>query len=137
MCFASMTKGVFALAIQSFVTADSMGVFPELKHFMGKHNPGTLEIVNKGIVEVPPKAWRWINEMQQIGAMMKDEGGFSRELRGFKGINPVLTHGCLIIVIAEDTVLGSEQIGHRKRGTTVEDVVAAVREGMATKEKVE
>lgn len=80
MCFASMTKGVFALAIQSFVTADSMGVFPELKYYMGKHNPGTLEIVNKGIVGVPPKAWRWINEMQQIGAMMKDEGGFSGEL---------------------------------------------------------
>jgi hypothetical protein len=64
-------------------------------------------------------------------------------------MNPVLTHDCLVLscrfreigevyrVVAEDTVLGSEQIGQRKRGTTVEDVVAAVREGMATKEKVE
>ncbi|KAL4764927.1 6-phosphogluconate dehydrogenase [Aspergillus foveolatus] len=129
MCFASMTKGIFALAIQSFVTADSMGIFPELKHYMGKHNPGTLEIVNKGVVGMPSKAWRWINEMQQIGAMMEGEGGFSGEL--FREIGEVYR------VVAEDTVLGSEQVGQRKRGTTVEDVVAAVREGIATKEKVE
>ncbi|KAL4749252.1 hypothetical protein BDW72DRAFT_204976 [Aspergillus terricola var. indicus] len=129
MCFASMTKGVFALAIQSFVTAESMGIFPELKHYMGKHNPGILEIVNKGVVGMPSKAWRWINEMQQIGAMMEDEGGFSGGL--FREIGEVYR------VVAEDTALGSEQIGQRKRGTTVEDVVAAVREGMEMKEKVE
>ncbi|KAL4820044.1 6-phosphogluconate dehydrogenase [Aspergillus spinulosporus] len=129
MCFASMTKGVFALAIQSFVTAESMGIFSELKHYMGKHNPKTLEIVNKGIVGMPSKAWRWINEMQQIGAMMEDEGRFSGGL--FREIGEVYR------VVAEDTALGSEQTGQRKRGTTVEDVVAVVREGMAMKEKVE
>ncbi|KAL4978623.1 hypothetical protein BDW66DRAFT_158131 [Aspergillus desertorum] len=121
MCFASMTKGLFALAIQSFVAAESMGVFPELKRYMAEHNPRTLEIVTKGVVGMPPKAWRWINEMQQIGAMMEEEGGFSGGL-----------------VVAEDTALGSEQIGHRVQGTTVEDVVALMREGMEkNKEKME
>ncbi|KAL5003400.1 6-phosphogluconate dehydrogenase [Aspergillus recurvatus] len=130
MCFASMTKGVFALAIQSFVTAESMGVFPELKRYMGKHNLETLEIANKGVVGMPPKAWRWINEMQQIGAMMEGEGGFSAGL--FREIGEVYR------VVAEDTALGLEQTGRRERGTTVEDVVAMMREGMEKKkEKVE
>ncbi|RDW90515.1 DUF1932 domain-containing protein [Aspergillus mulundensis] len=130
MCFASMTKGVYALAIQSFVTAESMGVFPELKRYMGEHNPGTFEIVNKGVVGMPPKAWRWVNEMQQIGAMMEEEGGFERGL--YEEIGEVYR------VVAEDTALGLEQTGRRERGTTVEDVVAVMREGMKRKkEKLE
>jgi hypothetical protein len=41
-------------------------------------------------------------------------------------------------VVAEDTALGQEQPGRRERGTTVDDVVAVMREGMkATKEKLE
>ncbi|KAL5051635.1 hypothetical protein BDW71DRAFT_171504 [Aspergillus fruticulosus] len=129
MCFASMTKGVFALAIQSFVTAESMGVFPELKRYMGKHNPETLDFVNKGVVGMPPKAWRWINEMQQIGAMMEEEGDFSGGL--FREIGEVYR------VVAEDTALGLEQTGRRERGTTVDDVVAVMREGMEKKEEVD
>ncbi|KAL6234992.1 hypothetical protein BDW75DRAFT_210764 [Aspergillus navahoensis] len=130
MCFASMTKGVFALAIQSFVTAESMGVFPELKRYMGKHNSETLEIVSRGVIGMPPKAWRWINEMQQIGAMMEEEGEFSGNL--FREIGEVYR------VVAEDTELGLEQTGRRGRGTTVEDVITVMREGMEKKkEKVE
>ncbi|KAL4910235.1 hypothetical protein BDW74DRAFT_173695 [Aspergillus multicolor] len=130
MCFASMSKGVYALAIQSFVTAESMGVFPELKRYMGKHNSGTLDIVNKGVVGMPPKAWRWVNEMQQIGATMEEEGGFKREL--FDEIGEVYR------VVAEDTALGKEQTGRRERGTTVDDAVAVMREGIKRKkEKME
>lgn len=80
LCFASTTKGFFALAIQSYVTAESMGVFPELRKYMGKHNPQTLEIADKGVVGMPPKAYRWVNEMQQIGEMMEREGGFGKGL---------------------------------------------------------
>lgn len=80
LCFASTTKGFFALAIQSYVTAQSMGVFPELRKYMGKHNPQTLEIADRGVVGMPPKAYRWVNEMQQIGEMMEREGGFGKGL---------------------------------------------------------
>lgn len=79
MCFASTTKGFFALAIQSFVTAESMGVFPELRRYMERHNPQTLQIADRGLVGMPPKAYRWMNEMQQIGETM-EEGGFDQKL---------------------------------------------------------
>ncbi|KAL4807340.1 6-phosphogluconate dehydrogenase [Aspergillus unguis] len=127
MCFASLTKGFFALAIQSFVTAESMQVFPELRKYMEKHNPQTLQIADRGLVGMPPKAWRWVNEMQQIGETFEDEGGFSRGL--FDGVAEVYR------VVAEDTDLGLEQTGQRARGTSVDDVVSVMREGMRRKKE--
>ncbi|KAL4917209.1 6-phosphogluconate dehydrogenase [Aspergillus aurantiobrunneus] len=127
LCFASTTKGFFAIAIQSYVTAEPMGVFPELRKYMAKHNSQTLEIADKGVVEMPPKAYRWVNEMQQIGEMMDTEGDFGSGL--FDGVAKVYR------VVAEDTELGLEQTGRRNRGTTVEDVVAVMREGMKSTKK--
>ncbi|KAL4867389.1 hypothetical protein BDV12DRAFT_186683 [Aspergillus spectabilis] len=125
MSFASLTKGIYALAIQSYVTADSLGVFPVLREYMERHNSGTMRIVDGGVVGMPPKAYRWVNEMQQIGAMMEEEGGWGRGL--FEEIAEVYR------VVAEDTKLGLEEIGRRERGTTVEDVVKVMREGMEVK----
>ncbi|CEL00978.1 hypothetical protein ASPCAL00570 [Aspergillus calidoustus] len=130
MCFASTTKGFIAIAIQSLVTAEAMGVYPKLREYLSKHNNGGLAIADRGVVGMPPKAYRWVNEMQQIGRTMEEEGGFSSGL--FDGVAEVYR------VVAEDTALGQEQPGRRQRGTTVDDVVAVMREGMkATKEKLE
>lgn len=38
-------------------------------------------------------------------------------------------------VVAEDTVLGQEQTGMRARGTSVDDVVAVMREGIKSKKE--
>ncbi|KAL2838447.1 6-phosphogluconate dehydrogenase [Aspergillus pseudoustus] len=130
MCFASTTKGFTAIAIQTLVTADSMGVYPQLRHYLEKHNKLGLAAADRGLVGMAPKAYRWVNEMQQIGRTMEEEGGFSSGL--FDGVAEVYR------VVAEDTALGLEQPGRRQRGTTVDDVVAVMREGIkATKEKVE
>lgn len=40
-------------------------------------------------------------------------------------------------VVAEDTALGLEKTGRRERGTSVEDVVAVMREGMNSTQKKE
>ncbi|KAL2872610.1 6-phosphogluconate dehydrogenase [Aspergillus lucknowensis] len=130
MCFASTTKGFIALAIQAFVTADAMGVLPHLRGYMEKHNKAALAAAERGVVGMAPKAYRWVNEMQQIGQTMEEEGGFGSGM--FDGAAEVYR------LVAEDTALGLEQPGRRARGTTVEDVVAVMREGMKNaKEKVD
>ncbi|KAI1443750.1 phosphogluconate dehydrogenase [Annulohypoxylon stygium] len=129
MCFASTTKGFFALAIQSFVTADALGVLSPLRDYMMKYNAKTLEIADKGVISMPPKAYRWVNEMQQIGTMMKENGGFDTEL--FDGVAEVYR------VVAEDTELGQEQPGQRVRGTTIDDVVKLMRSGMDGKRELD
>ncbi|KAH7125851.1 phosphogluconate dehydrogenase [Dactylonectria macrodidyma] len=122
MCFASMTKGFIALAIESFVTADSLGVLPELRREMEIHNSQGLAIAEKGVTGMPPKAYRWVYEMQQIAATMHENGGFSKGM--FDEVAEVYR------VVAEDTELGLEQPGERNRGKTVVDVVDAMRSGM-------
>ncbi|KAH8810935.1 6-phosphogluconate dehydrogenase [Xylogone sp. PMI_703] len=125
MCFAVTTKGFVSLAIESFTTAHNLGVLPELRDYLGKYNPSTLSLAEKGLVTMPPKAYRWVHEMLEIAETMEDDGGFSREI--FQGVAEVYR------VVAEDSELGKEKPGHRARGKTVEDVVELLSQGMEAK----
>jgi hypothetical protein len=80
MCYAALTKGFVSLAIQSFTTAHNLGVLPELRGLLKQYNPSTLQLVEKGLVTMPPKAYRWVHEMYQIGETMAQEGGFENDL---------------------------------------------------------
>lgn len=127
MCFASTTKGFMALAIQSFTTASQLGVLDELKKEMGVLTPAALQNVERGLPGVPPKAYRWVREMEEIAATFSEEGGFEKDL--FTGISQVYK------TMADDTVLGLEKTDHRNRGTTVDDIALAMSEGLQSKKK--
>lgn len=140
MCFGSMTKGFYALSIQSYVTADALGILPELRGYLDRYIPATLAFADKGVVTMPPKAYRWVDEMKLIGATMQENGGFDKGLY-VSGPN-VTTHltnkdtsrfdqvAEVYRIVANDTELGLEQPRKRKRGTTVDDVVEVMRSGM-------
>ncbi|KAF2435597.1 6-phosphogluconate dehydrogenase C-terminal domain-like protein [Tothia fuscella] len=121
-CFASMTKGFTALAIQSFTTASKLGVLDQLQDYVGTHNPRALAQAERGLTSMPPKSGRWVAEMQEIGKTFKEDGGWT-EGGVFEQIAEVYEF------IAKETPLGEEQSGKRNRGNTVYDVVAAVEEG--------
>jgi len=74
MCFASMTKGLTAIAIQAFTTASRLGVEKELVQHLEKYSPKTGELVKGGLVGMPPKAYRWVAEMEMIGETMRVDG---------------------------------------------------------------
>lgn len=80
MCFGINTKGFTALAIQSFTTAHRLGVLPELRSYLGKYSPTTLQLAEKGLVTMPPKAYRWVHEMLEMAGTVSDDGGFERNL---------------------------------------------------------
>ncbi|RAK94001.1 phosphogluconate dehydrogenase [Aspergillus costaricaensis CBS 115574] len=125
MCFASLTKGFFALAIQSFTTAHSMGVLPQLQDLMEEYNAATLRIAEKGVVGMPPKAYRWVREMKEIGDTMRDDGGFESDL--FYAVAQVYQ------TVADDPILGQEKPDDRRRGKTVEDVVECLDKSLKVK----
>ncbi|KAK1985364.1 6-phosphogluconate dehydrogenase [Colletotrichum cereale] len=127
MCFASMTKGFTAIATQAFTSAHRMGVLDHLRGELSARLPGHLGLAEKGIVSMPPKAYRWVREMEEISKTHAEEGGFGPEL--FVGAAGVYR------AVAEDSPLGTEKIGKRKRGTTVKDVAAALTEGFERKKK--
>ncbi|KAI1430308.1 6-phosphogluconate dehydrogenase [Xylaria sp. FL1777] len=127
MCFASLTKGFTSLAIQSFTTAKRLGVLDELQSELQGFVPGHLSAAQRGVIGMAPKAYRWVREMEEIALTFDEEGGFPQDL--FKGVADVYR------AVAEDTVLGKEKVGKRKRGTDVHDMAAAMAEGLENKRK--
>ncbi|KAI1450428.1 6-phosphogluconate dehydrogenase C-terminal domain-like protein [Annulohypoxylon stygium] len=127
MCFASFSKGFTSLAIQAFTTAHRLGVLDVMKEELATVLPTHLKVAEKGVTGMAPKAYRWVGEMEEIARTLSEEGGFDPD--SFIGAAKVYR------IVADETVLGQEKIGKRKRGTTVEDVALAVAEGLQTKRK--
>lgn len=127
MCFASTTKGFTAIGTQAFTTAHRLGVLDELKAEMSERIPNHFKILQWSVTTMPPKAYRWVREMEEISQTHAEDGGFEPYLfRGAAGVYRA---------VAEDTVLGDEKVGKRKRGTTMEDMAAAMVEGLERKKK--
>jgi hypothetical protein len=138
MCFASLTKGYTAIAIQAFSTAHALGVLPELQEAVETTIPGVKDRLEKGVAGMAPKAYRWVAEMEEIAATFRDEGGWDGRAEGDveeagegERLEDMFTGAAGVYrVVAQDTVLGGEKVGKRERGTTVEDVAKAVAEGL-------
>lgn len=58
MCFASLSKGFTALAIQSYSTASNLGVLAELQAELDMFSPGVRTRAENGLVSMAPKAYR-------------------------------------------------------------------------------
>lgn len=124
MCFASLTKGMTALAIQSFTTAHRLGVLGELQDHLESYSPKTLALAQNGLVGMPPKAYRWVREMEEIGETFATDGGFEGEENVFKGVSKTYD------LVAYGTELGNEKTEGRRRGKTADDVAALMSEGI-------
>ncbi|KAE9978172.1 hypothetical protein EG328_001623 [Venturia inaequalis] len=127
-CYASLTKGFTALAIQSFSTASKLGILPALQQYIQESQPANNDRAKRGLTGMPPKSGRWVEEMREIGKTFGEDGGWS-EANVFSQIAEVYEF------IAKETELGKEHSLSRKRGKDVDDVVAAIGEGMAKKQK--
>ncbi|KAK5990347.1 hypothetical protein PT974_08614 [Cladobotryum mycophilum] len=127
MCFAAMSKGFTALATQSFATAHSLGVVDALKHELRELMPVNLARAERSVPNMPPKAYRWVREMEEIAKTMKEEGGWDATL--FDGVAGVYK------AVEENKVLGKENIGKRTRGTDLDDVAALMAEGLQRKKE--
>ncbi|KAI8937731.1 hypothetical protein NX059_005431 [Plenodomus lindquistii] len=98
-CFASLTKGFTALALQSYTTASALGVLEPLQEYLDVYNPGARSKAEKAVVGCTGKAYRWVEEMRQIGETFGVEGGWDgveggkvfREIAGvFEGLADVV-----------------------------------------------
>lgn len=131
LTFASLTKGLTALSVLSFTTAQSESVLPELLKHLAEYSPYTRALTTHGIVAMAPKAYRWVDEMRYIGETLDTAGHW-----GGAGASVYDTFAEVYRKIAEDTVLGEENVGNRIRGKTAEDVaeiLAQVNNGNAKK----
>ncbi|OAL06027.1 6-phosphogluconate dehydrogenase C-terminal domain-like protein [Phaeosphaeriaceae sp. SRC1lsM3a] len=85
-CFAALSKGFTALALQSFTTAESLGVYDELQDYLAEYSAAAGEKARKSVVGCTSKAYRWVEEMNQIGECFAREGGWEEQARVFREI---------------------------------------------------
>ena len=139
ICFASIHKGLAGIAIQAFTTAEQLGVLPELRSHLESYYPAVGAAALRSVASVPPKAYRWVEEMNQIALTMELFGGFESTRNKQRERNEGNEHGEDRLVygqggdlfrdvgeifkfVADDTELGKEKMESREKGKTAEDV---------------
>ena len=74
MCYAAYSKGTTALLCAILGTAESLGVRKELYQQWDMDESGFSEQVNRRVVRVTAKAWRFEGEMKEIAATFHEAG---------------------------------------------------------------
>lgn len=82
MCYAAMTKGLQALGTELLVTARLLGLDEELRKELVDSQPALRQWLSKSMLGMPPKAHRWIGEMEEIAATFEQVGLTPRMLLG-------------------------------------------------------
>ncbi len=82
MCYASLTKGLTALATELLVTAEVLGVSEALKAEFKLSQAELYNFMKKALPAVPSKSHRWVGEMEEIAATFEHIGLTPKILAG-------------------------------------------------------
>ena len=73
MCYASLSKGAAALNASALISAMNLGIYDEFIAEMESSQQGVLSNM-QGVKSLGAKAFRWIDEMEQISATFGSSG---------------------------------------------------------------
>jgi 3-hydroxyisobutyrate dehydrogenase-like beta-hydroxyacid dehydrogenase len=122
MCYAAFTKGVTALATELLVTARRLGLDEPLRAELLASQARMYEHVGRSIPSMPPKAHRWIGEMEEIAATFEQVGLTPRILLGAADMYSLIA----------ETSLGEESPEARDLDRGLDDVIASLAAEMGT-----
>ncbi|CAF0872231.1 unnamed protein product [Adineta steineri] len=126
MCYASLSKGITAIAIQACVTAKSYEFDELFLNELKESMPDIFKKLDKSIPHMAPKAGRWIAEMEEI-AKTYENVGLSEKI--FQGAAETYRF------VAEQTPLGNEIIEERQKGQTLDDALQIMAESLKKNKK--
>ena len=122
MCYASMTKGAMALGMELLIAARKLGVEEQVVAEMKDSQGDMLEWVLSRSVSMPPKAYRWVPEMNEIAKTFEGAGLTPRILLGAADMYEFIA----------TTPLGKESPEDaRTKGRTGTDIVRGLADGTA------
>ncbi len=101
MCYASLSKGAAALNASALISAMNLGIYDEFVAEMESSQQGVLRNM-QGVKSLGAKAFRWIDEMEQISATF-----------GSAGATPHMHKGAADIF----RLVNSSPIGHERPET--------------------
>jgi 3-hydroxyisobutyrate dehydrogenase-like beta-hydroxyacid dehydrogenase len=126
MCYASLTKGLTALATQALVAGEVLGLSETLIGELRESQAGLFAWFERQVPRMPPKAYRWVGEMEEIARTFADLGLPAQMLEG----------AAALYRLVEQTELGAETPEERHRGRSLAEVTAILAEAV-TKEPQE
>jgi len=86
MCYAAMTKGTTALAVELLVAARKLGVEQALEKELRESRNDVFDWQVRNIAGMPPKAYRWVPEMREIAKTFGELGMTRRIFEGASDI---------------------------------------------------
>jgi 3-hydroxyisobutyrate dehydrogenase-like beta-hydroxyacid dehydrogenase len=111
MCYASLTKGLTSLATIALVAAQAQGLQTALQAEL--QLLPLFNTIKHTVPTMPPKAYRWIGEMEEIAQTFAD-----------LGLPPQMHQGAASLYrLVEGTILGTEIPEQRQHGQTLEEVI--------------
>jgi 3-hydroxyisobutyrate dehydrogenase-like beta-hydroxyacid dehydrogenase len=113
MCYATMTKGVGALVLELLIAGRRLGIGEALVDQIMETERGIYDAVMRKLTVMPPKAYRWVPEMNQIARCLESAGLTPRMMQGAADIYEFVAA----------TALGKETPENRDASRTSEDVV--------------
>jgi hypothetical protein len=122
MCYAAITKGLVALGTELLVAGEAMGLHEPLRAELEASQGGLLAWLDRQVPTMPPKAYRWVGEMEEIAATF-----------GHLGLTPRILEGAAAMYrFVGETPLAAETPEVRSRGQTLDEVVAILAEALGT-----
>jgi L-threonate 2-dehydrogenase len=114
MCYAAITKGLTALGTELLVAGKAMGLAEPLRAELEQSQPQLLSWLERQVPGMPPKAYRWVGEMEEIAATF-----------GYLGLTPSILQGAADLYrFVGQTPLAEETPEVRRLGTSLEEVIA-------------
>lgn len=120
MCYGAMTKGIQALGTELLVAARLLGLEEALAAEQRESVPDLRAHLERAVPSFPPKAYRWVGEMEEIATCFAD-----------LGLTPQILQGAAdLFRFVADTPIGRESPETRDRSRGLDGVVAALAEAV-------
>jgi 3-hydroxyisobutyrate dehydrogenase-like beta-hydroxyacid dehydrogenase len=116
MCYGALTKGLQALGVELLVAARALGLEQALQAEQRDSQPEVLAWLERSVPTMPPKAYRWVGEMEEIATTFADVG-----------LTPLILQGAADLYrFVADTPIGLETPENRDTTRDLWGVVAAL-----------
>jgi 3-hydroxyisobutyrate dehydrogenase-like beta-hydroxyacid dehydrogenase len=117
MCYAALTKGTCALMTELSVAAERLGASAALREEFAFSQPHHLEWMQQWVVNMVPKAHRWVGEMEEIAKTFDAQGLTPKTFEGVADLYRYVAETPLAMTSPEDWA---------RAGRSYEEIVAAL-----------